>query len=161
MSKAGTDRYDEYALKSLVERVNEEIFHAHRGVFILPHDVRILSHNVPDTVYLIAFGNDGYTQDDRTKRLVALFRERLIAAGYTPGPLVLNAGEDDEGYTWLIPVPIQVTKGIDGYVKLNTEDLQAETIIESLLWECWTMAWAASSPDSVQRAVARGMRLEF
>lgn len=77
---------------AVADHISREMFPPHRGVI----EVR----NPFGGRCLAAFGNDGYSQDDRTRTYVDALLEEI--GGHDP---VLGIDSDD-GYTWAIVVPL-------------------------------------------------------
>jgi hypothetical protein len=122
----------------------EMYFEAHRGVFVLG----VNEDGGPDL--LVAFGNDGYGDegdgDDRSRRQVALLRERLAAYGHA----VVGFGLAGEGtqpeYTWALLV--QSAPG-------QTPE-QAEESIHKALWTAWrTVNGLAPDGGDIQEGIGR------
>lgn len=78
---------------AVADHISREMFPPHRGV--------ILVQNPFGGLCLAAFGNDGYSQDDRTRAYVDAMLE--TTGRHDP---VLGI-DSDEGYTWAIVVPVK------------------------------------------------------
>lgn len=74
--------------------ISENLFEHHRGAHF----------DDTDGVYIL-FGNDGYTQDDRSKEEVNFVRKNLSLFGATEVDFGLNDGVED-GYTWVMLIDI-------------------------------------------------------
>jgi hypothetical protein len=126
-------------VQAIANRLHAECFEAHRGAFWWDEQSRCA----------IAFGNDGYSQDERSQREVALLREVYTAAGGQE----LGFATAGEGYTWAAawllppePKPLPITPGN----------------LESTLWTGWLghrFTGEATASMNVQQHIA-GMVLE-
>jgi hypothetical protein len=81
--------------KAVAEHIARHMFPPHRGVI----EVRNPLGRQP---LVVAFGNDGYTQDERTRR----YADALLHELAVQGRWDVELGVDGEGYTWAIVVPI-------------------------------------------------------
>jgi hypothetical protein len=79
--------------KAVAEHIARHMFPPHRGVI----EVRNPFGGQP---LIVAFGNDGYTQDERTRR----YTDALVHELAEPGAWDVEFGTDDEGYTWALVV---------------------------------------------------------
>src|SRR5262245_9935949 len=97
-------------IQKIVDRIGGECFEAHRGAFWWHEDRRIA----------IAFGNDGYAQDERARLEVRALRELLPGLG---GRELAFATESEGGYGWALACEIP-------------EELGPENL-EAALWSVW------------------------
>jgi hypothetical protein len=119
---------------TMAQYVRDNMFEAHRGA--MPWKQEGIS---------VAFGNDGYSKDDRAKSEVARVREYLQERGLP----ILGFGVDStEGYSWAMLVQTQAHKKL-----------------RKLVWACWmprepvrdVMAtrgvWRGFQPDIAAKAI--------
>jgi hypothetical protein len=101
--------------------IKETLFEAHRGAIPTPF------HGI-----LAAFGNDGYTQDERTRAEVERVRELLKAEGIEE----LGFGVDaEESYTWVLLA--------------KTDDVD---LLNRIVWTAHRETWGGDNP--VQEQIA-------
>lgn len=74
--------------------IQENAFQPHRGV------VAVKAPQSRRVVWVAAFGNDGYTEDERTQRYVRKLKATLGKSKE------VEAGLSADGYTWVILVPV-------------------------------------------------------
>lgn len=91
--------------------ISENAFHPHRGA------VAIKDPQTRRVAWVAAFGNDGYTEDERTERYVKKLHATLGKSKR------VEAGLSADGYTWVILVPVAkqenyrvVVNIVDGYL---------------------------------------------
>jgi hypothetical protein len=121
-------------LKALVRRIGDQMLEAHRGAIVWRGRV-------------VIFGNDGYGQDERVRDYVARLQSRLHATGLEAGELAVD---DEDSYTWLIPVTVP-----NGMTADEVRDRA-----EALVWECWSVGRGGAelaSFASLQRNIASGV----
>jgi hypothetical protein len=106
----------------------------------------------------VAFGNDGYAQDERTCRAVAWLRHNLPRWGAA----VLGCGTSDDGYTWALLVQ---TERIDWLNHLVWRSWGEANPLEPLAWRgqpatCPPVQWtgALDVPAAAPAAAGAGHR---
>jgi len=81
---------------AVADHISREMFPPHRGVI----EVR---NPFGGCRCLVAFGNDGYRQDERTRAYVDALLSELVDQGMWDVQLGIDS---EEGYTWAILVPL-------------------------------------------------------
>jgi hypothetical protein len=99
--------------------IHDNLFQIHRGAF--PGSVTRLAR-LPEFDGIIAFGNDGYATNERTKEAVDLLRRRLSDAGLKE---VGFAVSPEGGFTWVIACQ----------VPSNTSQDEAASLVWAMVWE--------------------------
>jgi hypothetical protein len=80
---------------AVANHISDSMFPPHRGVI----EIR---NPFGGCRCLAAFGNDGYSQDDRTRQYAAALVDELSEQGLWD----VDLGTSDDGYTWAIVVPL-------------------------------------------------------
>jgi hypothetical protein len=88
--------------------IHDNAIQPHRGA------VPVIDSQTRRVAWVAAFGNDGYTDDERTQRYVTKLRAQLGRSR------PVDAGLCAEGYTWVILVPVAL--GENYRVVLSTVD---------------------------------------
>jgi hypothetical protein len=106
--------------------LHEEHFESHRGAVLWEPGV------------VVIFGNDGYSQDERTRKEVELVREKLRAAKIKE----IGFGTDtaEGGYTWALLVEVDDDK----YQTEAGQKLHRVMLTNSffdLVWDAWSVAY--------------------
>lgn len=81
--------------QAVANHISEHMFPPHRGVT----EVR---NPFGGCRCLVAFGNDAYQTDERTRR----YADALLGELHDQGMWDARLGVDDDGYTWAIVVPL-------------------------------------------------------
>lgn len=108
---------------AVADYISSEMFSPHRGVI----EVR----NPFGGCCLAAFGNDGYSQDNRTRTYVDALVEELGRLNPVLGI------QSDEGYTWAIVVPLED----------NSDAPLLAAVIEYELYERYSEARGLANDD--------------
>jgi hypothetical protein len=112
----------------LAERIQQQIFEAHRGAFPLPTKSSPHRH--------VLFGNDGYGSDPGTKRYVKALWTGLRKAGFVED----GFGLDGDKYTWVL-----VVTPPDRIVAQMGEALL--TALDTYVWIAWRDCRSPGAPE--------------
>lgn len=147
--------WNQYAAR-LATKIGTELIKAHRGVILLP-----------DHRYYAVFGNDGYGQDEKSRREVEVFRRRTFSGERDREEVAFATSEDfpriegAEGYTWVL---IMREKGEESP---GVTSVIAKAIAETL-WVSWYEAndcvWDYENTDAFaaqQMRIATSAIAEF
>jgi hypothetical protein len=97
-------------VQKIVDRISDECFEAHRGAFWWDEGKRVA----------IAFGNDGFSTDKRSRLEVEAVRRLVKEYG---GKEIGFATDSEDVYSWAMAVTIPDLRGVD--------------LIEGALWATW------------------------
>ncbi len=97
-------------VQKIVDRLRGECFEVHRGAFWWDEGRRVA----------VAFGNDGYSTDEKARREVAAVRQLLVEQ---EGRELGFATDSEDGYCWALACELPA-------------DLDPAAL-ESVLWDAW------------------------
>ena len=101
---------------AVADHISREMFPPHRGVI----EVR---NPYGGCRCLVAFGNDGYGQDERTRQYADALLDVLHEEGMWDAKL---ATDSDENYTWAILVPLDDDESVRLYQAAIEDELYAQ-----------------------------------
>jgi hypothetical protein len=125
--------------------LHQEHFEAHRGAVLWEPGV------------VVIFGNDGYLQDERTRKEVEVVREKLRATNIKEIGFGTDTAED--GYTWALLVEVDEYQTEAGQ-KFHRVMLTGSFF--DLVWDAWSIAYPTDDPQDdddfkqAQKLIAAG-----